>query len=73
MLGKPRILSLFPNSFNKFNKTWALMYDPVCKSHIPLLGVQEVVFSCRKDQFKLKGVPHFVRKFFHLKRLSLQL
>ena len=21
MLGKPRILSLFPNSFNKFNKT----------------------------------------------------
>ena len=25
MLGKPRILSLFPNSFNKFNKTWALM------------------------------------------------
>ena len=25
MLGKPRILSLFPNSFNKFNKIWALM------------------------------------------------
>ena len=22
---KPRILSLFPNLFNKFNKTWALM------------------------------------------------
>ena len=29
MLGKPRILSLFLNSFNKFNKTWALMYDPL--------------------------------------------
>ena len=28
MLGKPRILSLFPNSFNKFNKTWALIEDP---------------------------------------------
>ena len=25
MLDKPRILSLFPNSFNKFNKTYALM------------------------------------------------
>ena len=27
ILGKPRILSLFPNSFNKFNKTWALIYN----------------------------------------------
>ena len=27
MLGKHRILSLFPNSFNKFNKTSALMLD----------------------------------------------
>ena len=25
MLGKPPILSLFPNSFNKFNNAWALM------------------------------------------------
>ena len=25
MLGKPHILSLFPNMFNKINKTWALM------------------------------------------------
>ena len=25
MLGKPHILSLFPNLFNKFNRTWALM------------------------------------------------
>ena len=25
MLGKPHILSLFLNLFNKFNKTWALM------------------------------------------------
>ena len=25
LLGKPHILSLFPHSFNKFNKTWALM------------------------------------------------
>ena len=29
MLVKPPILALFPNSFNKFNKTWALMYDPL--------------------------------------------
>ena len=25
MIDKPHILSLFLNSFNKFNKTWALM------------------------------------------------
>ena len=25
MLGKPCILSLFPNSINKFNETWALL------------------------------------------------
>ena len=29
MLGKPHILSLFPNSFNKFNNTLALMEDPL--------------------------------------------
>ena len=29
MLGKPRILSLFHNSFDKFNKTRALMLDPI--------------------------------------------
>ena len=29
MLGKPRILSLFLNSSNKFNKTWALVLDPL--------------------------------------------
>ena len=28
MLGKPPILSLFLNSLNKLNKTWALMSDP---------------------------------------------
>ena len=32
MLCKPRILSIFPNSFNKFNKTWTLMYDLLCKT-----------------------------------------
>ena len=25
MHGKPRFLYIFPNLFNKFNKTWALM------------------------------------------------
>ena len=30
MLGKPRILSLFPNSFNKFNNTGALIFGPLC-------------------------------------------
>ena len=29
MLGKPRILSLFPNSFNKLNKTRAQMLDSI--------------------------------------------
>ena len=28
-LGQPRILSLFLNSFNRFNKTWVLMYHPL--------------------------------------------
>ena len=29
MLGKPRILSLFPNLFNKFNNTRARMLDSI--------------------------------------------
>ena len=29
IFGKPRILSLFLDSFNKFNKTLALMQDPL--------------------------------------------
>ena len=29
MLGKPHILSLFLNFFNKFNKAQALMLDPI--------------------------------------------
>ena len=29
MLGKPRILSLFGNKFNKFNKTGARMLDSI--------------------------------------------
>ena len=29
MLGKPRILSLFPDSFDKFSKSYALMLDPL--------------------------------------------
>ena len=34
MLGKPRIKSLFPNSFNKLNKTWTHVLDPLyIKSH----------------------------------------
>ena len=32
-MGKPRILSIFPNSFNEFNKTLALMYDRLCLHH----------------------------------------
>ena len=30
MPDKPHILSLFLNLFNKFNKTWSLMYNPLC-------------------------------------------
>ena len=30
-LGKPSILSLFLNLFNKFNNTWALMWDLLSK------------------------------------------
>ena len=29
MLGKPRILSLFPNVFNKFNNTGARVLDSI--------------------------------------------
>ena len=42
MLRKPRILSLFPNSFNKFNNTRARMLDSLyhmtntLKSHLCL-------------------------------------
>ena len=37
MLGKPRILSLFPNSFNKFNKTRARMLDSIYHMALRLL------------------------------------
>ena len=33
MLGKPSFLSLFLNSVNKFNKTGALMKNPLCIFH----------------------------------------
>ena len=45
MLGKPRILSLFPTSFNKFNNTKARMLDSIyhmtntLKSHFFLKNV----------------------------------
>ena len=42
MLGKPRILSLFLNSFNKFNKTWALMKDPIFLYHYLHLHLRSV-------------------------------
>ena len=35
MIGKPRILSLFHNSLNRFNKNdLALMYDPLCMDEV---------------------------------------
>ena len=37
MLGKPRILSLFPNSFNKFNNTRARMLDSIDHMTLRLL------------------------------------
>ena len=33
MLGKPRIAFLYPNLFNNFNKTIALLYDPLFLYH----------------------------------------
>ena len=37
MLGKPRILSLFPSSFNKFNKTRARMLDSIYHMTLQIL------------------------------------
>ena len=39
MFGKPRILSLFPNEFDKFDKTRALMLGP--------LYLQQEEHSCK--------------------------
>ena len=33
MLGKASHIIFSPNSFNKFNNTWALMYDPLCNTY----------------------------------------
>ena len=50
MLGKPRILSLFPNSFNKFNKTRARMLDSIyhmtLRLHLNLISVVKTLFFC---------------------------
>ena len=36
MLNKLHILKGFPNLFNKFNKTWSLMQDPIYNKNIRL-------------------------------------
>ena len=50
MLGKPRILSLFPDSFNKFNKTRARMLDSIyhmtLRLHLNLISVVKTLFFC---------------------------
>ena len=37
MRGLPSILSLFPNSFNELNKTWARMLDSIYHMTLRLL------------------------------------
>ena len=56
MLGKPSILSLFPISLNKFNKTQALMKGPLfSKFHQKALVVKQkytaipVVYHCLQN------------------------
>ena len=46
MLVKARILSPFPNLFNKFNKTWTLMSDPLFIHNCRLVDVI-IVFSLK--------------------------
>ena len=45
MLGKSRILSLFPKSLNKFNKTWALMKILYLQTDVPWRSYFSLSFS----------------------------
>ena len=54
MLGKPCILSLFPNSLHKFNKTWALKCDILYVHYmitliLPLIILMSWNMSCLLD------------------------
>ena len=48
MRGLTSILSLFPNSFNKFNNTGAAMLDSIY--HMTLEFLKNIVFFCKKLQ-----------------------
>ena len=46
MLGKPRILSLFPKSFNKFNNTRARMLDSIYHMALSLISAVKTLYFC---------------------------
>ena len=64
MLGKPRILSLFPNSFNKFNKTYTQV-----KSSMSLLLFQNYtvhrMFTTAEAFFKSLGLSEMPPLFWN--------
>ena len=68
MLGTPCILSLFPNSFNKLNKTWALMQGPLFTISVELnlnilaLVLLNLLNSLRKRD-KMLGTPCILSRF----------
>ena len=54
MLGKPRILSLFPNSFNKFNKdTGEILNNLKSKGSV----IHVTITGFIKQTFDRKGSP----------------
>ena len=61
MLGKPCVLSLFLNSFNKINKTWALISDILCK--------QSIKYSVYRHHWRSS---HYAVKHVHNKNSNIQ-
>ena len=47
--GRPHILSLFPNEFNKFNKTGVLMLDSIY--HMTLKLLKNFIFGLKMSRF----------------------
>ena len=82
MLGKPRILSLFPNSFNKFNKRtliWEVKTDFIqcihlcfCMLAISFYFVNCVTISCKlsfNSRFTRNQIP--IMSFLGFKKAEL--
>ena len=64
-INKPRILSLFPYSFNKFNKTWTTMLGP--------LYLKQEEHSCKFLYFFTLSISSCYFFVLHFSQLSTQL